>query len=141
MGRSQILPETVALEQEAVPHAAIPDCTHHFFLVKMLREAEFNSTRVVQALQLFGGEFQIQTGKIVLELRYLPRSHDRDYWHRSMAQPGERDLRHAATGLFGNRLHRRYDRRRALLPGKKLLHYLIGHPPAVGLALTVILPG
>jgi len=84
--RSQILPETVALEQEAVPHAAIPDCTHHFFLVKMLRDAEFNSTRVVQAIQLFGGEFQIQTGEIVLELRYLPRSYDRDYWHRSMAQ-------------------------------------------------------
>jgi hypothetical protein len=60
--RPNVLPETVALEQESIPHPAIPDCTHHFFLVKMLREAEFNSTRVVQALQLFGGEFQIKTG-------------------------------------------------------------------------------
>jgi hypothetical protein len=134
-------PETVAIKQEAVPDAAIPDCTHHFFLVKMLREAEFNSTRVVEALQLCGGGFQIQTGEIVLELRYLPRSDDRDYWHRSVAQPGECDLRRAATGLFGDRLHRRYDRRRALFPGKKLLHPLIRHPLAVGPALTVILPG
>jgi len=55
VGRSQILPETVSLEQEAVPHAAIPACTHHFFPVKMLREAEFNSTRVLQALQLRKG--------------------------------------------------------------------------------------
>src|ERR1700727_158042 len=47
----------------------MPDCTHHFFLAKMLREAEFNSTRFVQALPLFGGEFQIQTGELVLEVR------------------------------------------------------------------------
>src|ERR1700733_7066988 len=139
--RGIAIPKTVALEQEAVPHTAIPDCTYHFFLVKMLREAEFNSTRVVQALQLLGGKFQIKTGEIVLELRYLPRSNDRDDWHRSMAQPGECDLRHAATGLFGDQLHRRDDRRRALFPGKKLLHCLIGHPPAVGLAFAVIFPG
>ena len=88
------------MEHESVPPAAIPDCTHHFFLVKMLREAEFNSTRVVQVLQLFGGKYEIQTGEIVLELRYLPRSYDQDYWHRSMAQPGECNLRHAATDLL-----------------------------------------
>jgi hypothetical protein len=69
VSRSQILPETLTLEQEAIPHPAMPDCTHHFFLVKMLREAEVNSTRFVQALPLFGGEFQIQTGELVLELR------------------------------------------------------------------------
>jgi hypothetical protein len=28
---------------------------------------------------LFGGEFHIQTGEIIPELRYLPRSYDRDY--------------------------------------------------------------
>ena len=38
----------------------------------------------------------IQTGEIVLELRYPPRSNDRDYWHRLTVQPGECDLRHAA---------------------------------------------
>ena len=38
---------------------------------------------------MFGGEFQIQTGEIVLELRYLPRSYDRDYGHRLVAQPGD----------------------------------------------------
>jgi len=64
---------------------------------------------------MFGGEFQIQTGEIVLELRHLPSS-KMDYWHRLMAQPGECDLRHAATGLFGNRLYSRYHPRRALFP-------------------------
>jgi hypothetical protein len=43
----------------------------------------------------------------------LPRSYDRDYWHRLMAQPGECDLRHAATGSFENRLCSRYHQRRA----------------------------
>src|SRR6201984_1692128 len=58
-----------------------------------------------------------------------------------MAQPGECDLRHAATGLFGNRLHSRDDRYRALFLRKEVLHSLIGHPPSVGFAFTVILPG
>ena len=90
---------------------------------------------------MFGGELQIQTGEIVLELRYLPRSYDRYHWHRSMPQLGKCDLRHAATGLFGERLHSRDDRRRALFLRKELLHSLIGHPPAVGLAFAVIFAG
>jgi hypothetical protein len=59
---------------------------------------EIDSACCIEGFQLFGGEFQIQTGEIVLELRYLPRSNDRDYWHRLMPQPGECDLRQAATG-------------------------------------------
>src|SRR3981081_1365610 len=103
---------TVALEQEAIPHSAIPDCTNHFSLVNTLGESEFDLTCSIEGFQLFGGELQIQTAEIVLELRYLPRSNDRDYRHRLVAQPGECDLRHAAAGLFGDRLHSRDDRRR-----------------------------
>src|ERR1700738_1060076 len=47
----------------------------------------------IEEFHLFGGEFQIQPGESVLELRYLPRSHDRDYWRSLMEQPGECDLR------------------------------------------------
>ena len=93
-----------------------------------------------QGLQLFGGEFQIHTGEIVLELRHFPRSHDRDYRHGLVTQPRECDLRHAAPNLFGDRLHRRDDPRRALFLGKEFLHSLIAHPPSVGLTLAVILP-
>ena len=64
---------------DLVSRAAIHSCTNHFFLVKSLGESEFDSACSIEALQLFGGEFQIQTGQIVLELRYLPRSNDRDY--------------------------------------------------------------
>ena len=99
-----ILPEVPHLEQQAIPRAAIPNCTNHFSLVNTLRESRFDSACFIEGFQLFGGEFHIQTGEIVLELRYLPRSNDRDYWNRLMAQPGECDLRHAATGLFGDRL-------------------------------------
>src|SRR4030088_1305962 len=113
---------TVALEQEAIPHSAIPDCTNHFSLVNTLGESELDSACSIEGFQLFGGEFQIQTGEIVLELRYLPRSDDRDYWHRFVAQPRECDLRHATTNLFGDRLHSRDDRRRALFLNKEFLH-------------------
>src|SRR6202048_617013 len=129
------------LEQQAIPHAAIPNCTNHFSVVNTLRESGFDSACSIEGFQLFGGEFQIQTGEIVLELRYLPRSNDRDYWHGLVAQPGECDLRHAATGLFGDSLHRRDDPRRAFFLGKEFLHSLIGHPPAVDLAFAVIFPG
>src|SRR6267378_3074363 len=135
-------PVFAALEQQAIPRAAIPDCTNHLSVVNTLRESGFDSACSIEGFQLFGGEFHIQTGEIVLELRYLPRSNDRDYWHRLMAQPGECDLRRAATGLFGNRLYSRYHRRRALFPLRKEgFHSLIGHPPAVGLAFAVIFPG
>ena len=106
----------VALDQEAIPRAAIPNCTNHFSVVNTLRESRFDSACSIEGFQLFGGQFHIQTGEIVLELRYLPRSYDRDYWHRLMSQPGECDLRHAATGLFGNRLYSRYHQRRPLFP-------------------------
>src|ERR1700730_2878501 len=129
------------LEQQAIPHAAIPNCTNHFSVVNTLRESGFDSACSIEGFQLFGGEFQIQTGEIFLELRYLPRSNDRDYWHRLMPQPGECYLRHAATGLFGDRLHSRKDPRRAWSLRKEVLHSLVGHPPDVSLAFAVILPG
>src|SRR5260370_4658774 len=130
------------VEQQAIPRAAIPDCTNHFSVVNTLGESGFDSACSIEGFQLFGGEFHIQTGEIFLELRYLPRSNDRDYWRRLMEQPGECDLRHAATGLFGNRLYSRYHRRRPLFPLRKEgFHSLIGHPPAVGLAFAVIFPG
>ena len=136
-----LLGQHSSIHHEAVPYAAIPGSTNHFSLVNTLGESELDSACSIEGFQLFGGEFQIQTGEIVLELRYLPRSNDRDYWHRLMPQPGECDLRHAATGLFGDRLHSRDDRRRALFLRKEVLHSLIGHPPAVGLAVAVIFPG
>src|SRR6266852_6859361 len=129
------------VEQQAIPRAAIPDCTNHFSVVNTLGESGFDSACSIEGFQLFGGEFHIQTGEIFLELRYLPRSNDRDYWHRLMAQPGECDLRHAATGLFGDRLHSRDDRRRASFVRKEGFHSLIGHSPAVSFAFTVILSG
>src|SRR6202047_877463 len=135
-----ILPEVPHLEQQAIPGAAIPYCTNHFSLVNTLGESELDSACSIEGFQVFGGEFQIQTGEIVLELRYLPRSNDRDYRHRSIAQPGECDLRHGATGLFGDRLHSRDDRRHSLFLRKEVFHSLVDHPSAVGVALAVILP-
>src|SRR3982074_142341 len=136
------LPEGPHLEQQAIPRAAISNCTNHFSVVNTLRESGFDSACAIEGFQLFGGEFHIQTGEIILDLRCLPRSHDRDYWHRLMAQPGECDLRHAATGLFGNRLYSRYHPRRALFPLRiEGFHSLIGHPPALRLAFAVIFSG
>src|SRR6195256_6446206 len=140
MRASPRLPELSRLEQQAIPHAAIPDCASRFSLVSTLGKSEFDSACSIEGLQLFGGEHEIQTAEIVLELRYLPCSNDGDYWHRLMAQPCKRYLGHAATGLFGDRLHSRDDRRRALFLGKEVLHSLIGHPPAVSFAFS-ILPG
>src|ERR1700676_1558187 len=141
MKLSQFRGSLRVLKQQVIPRAAIPNFTNHLSVVNTLRESELDSACSVEGLQLFGGEFHIQTGEIVLELRYLPRSNNRDYWRRLMEQPGECDLRHAATGSFGNRLYSRDHRRHALFPLRKEgFHSLIGHPPAVGLAFAVIFP-
>ena len=97
-----ILHEVPHLEQQAIPHAAVPSCTNHFSVVNTLGETELDSACSIQGFQLLGGELEIQTGEIILQLRYLPRSNDRNYWHRSMAQPSQSYLRHAATNLFGD---------------------------------------
>src|ERR1700736_4192040 len=77
--------KTGLLQQQAIPHAAIPDSTNHFFLVHTQGESEFDLAGSIQGFQLRGGELQRQTGEIVLELSYLPRSDDRDYRYRSIA--------------------------------------------------------
>jgi hypothetical protein len=54
-----ILPELPHLEQQAIPHAAIPNCTNHFSVVDTLGEAVLDLACSIEGLQLFGGEFQI----------------------------------------------------------------------------------
>jgi hypothetical protein len=63
-----------ALKRQAIPRAAIPNCTNHLSVVNTLRESGFDSACSIEGFQLFGGEFHIQTGEVILELRYLPRS-------------------------------------------------------------------
>ena len=82
--RVAILSEVPRLEQQAIPRAAMPNRTNHFSPIKTMWESELDSACSIQGFQLFGGQFQIRTGEIVLELRYLPRSNERDYWHRLM---------------------------------------------------------
>ena len=62
-------PKPVTLKHEAIPRAAIPNCTNHFSVVNTLRESELDSACSIEGFQLFRGEFEIQTGEIVLELR------------------------------------------------------------------------
>ena len=66
-------PEVPHLEQQAIPRAAISYRTNRFSLVNALGESGLDAACSIKGFQLFGGEFQIQTGEIVLELRYLPR--------------------------------------------------------------------
>src|SRR3977135_687559 len=128
-----IPPDVPRLDQQAIPHATIPDCASRLSLVSTVGKSAFDLACSIEGVQLFGREHEIQTAEIVLELRYLPCSNDGDYWHRLMAQPCERYLGHAATGPFGDRLHSRDDRRRALFLRKELLHSLIGQPRPVSL--------
>lgn len=52
----------IALENEAVPQAAIADSTNHFPLINTLWESEVDLACSIEGLQMFGGEFQIQAG-------------------------------------------------------------------------------
>src|SRR6266550_3737898 len=41
------------LEQQAIPRAAIPDCTNHLSVVNTLRESGFDSACSIKGFQLF----------------------------------------------------------------------------------------
>jgi len=105
--RPNILPEAVALKQEAIPPPATL-ARNRFFLVNTLGESKFDLACSVERFQFLGGEFRIKTGEIVLELRYLPRSSDGHYWHRLMAQPGECDLHRALLPKLRSTSIKRY---------------------------------
>ena len=49
-------PETVALQQEAIPNAAISECTSHFFPIDTLGKSEVDSACCIEGFQLFPGE-------------------------------------------------------------------------------------
>src|SRR5258708_4452946 len=99
-----ILPAASHLEQQAIPRAAIPNCTNHFFVVNTLRESRFDSACSIEGFQLFGGEFQIQTGEIVLELRYLPPSKCGVLWAWLGGPPAGGHFAACHTGFLGNPL-------------------------------------
>src|SRR5258708_13533121 len=82
------------LEQQAIPRSAIPSRANHFSVVNTLGESELDPACSIEGFQLFGGEFQIQTGEIVLELRYLSRSSERHYCPRLPPHPRHRPLSH-----------------------------------------------
>jgi len=56
-----------------------------------------------------------------------------------MTQPGECNLRHAATSLFGDDFTAEMIGS-ARFPWERIPSYLIAHPPSVGLAFAVIFP-
>jgi hypothetical protein len=62
--QSNTPPKPSQLEHEAIPRAAIPNCTNYFSRVNILGESELDSACSIERFQLFGGEFQIQTGEI-----------------------------------------------------------------------------
>src|SRR5260370_41770164 len=61
-----IPPEGSHLEQQAIPHAAIPNCTNHFSVVNTLRESRFDSTCSIEGFQLVSEQIHIQTSAIDL---------------------------------------------------------------------------
>jgi hypothetical protein len=70
--------QTVALRRRR-PHTPPYLIARAISFVDTPRESKFDSACFIERFELFGGKLEIQTGEIVLELRYLPRSNDRDY--------------------------------------------------------------
>ncbi len=49
-----ILLNRLRLENQAISHPAIRKCTNHIFVVKVVRETEFDPTCFIEGFQLFG---------------------------------------------------------------------------------------
>jgi hypothetical protein len=78
--------------------------------------------RLVECLNLFARERQVEARKIILQLRRRSCPDDGDDRHGAVAEPCQRDLRHAAAGLIRYRLDGRDDTVRPLLLGHEILH-------------------
>jgi hypothetical protein len=64
------------LSHDLVTQATRQEPAYQFLCVKIVREPEFNPACLVQSLQLIHGERQVETCKIVLQLRKLSGSDD-----------------------------------------------------------------
>ena len=89
-------------DQEPIPHPPIPDGSSELLVVEAIGEAQIHLARLIEAFELLFGKLHIQAGEIVLELGNPPCSDNRDYRHRTISEPSESDLRHAAAELFRN---------------------------------------
>ena len=72
-----------------------------------VRKAEIDVAHVVEALKLFGAQFPIQHGEIILKLAEFARAQNRDHQGLGLllAHPVDRHLRPRFTCFFGDGAH------------------------------------
>lgn len=63
--------------------------------------------------------------------RSLAYTQNRNDGHRAITEPSQRDLRHAAAGLFGDSFCGGDDAVGALLFGQKIFHHVAGHSAVI----------
>lgn len=70
-------------------HPSVNQSLYHLYLVKVVRKAKFDGTRLIQCQHLFWSEVECQAGKIILQLRNPPRPNDRNHWNIAISQPSQ----------------------------------------------------
>src|SRR6202011_4544697 len=104
-------------------------------------ESGIDFARLVEFLYLFRRERQVEARKIILQLRKLSCPDDGDDRHRAVAEPCQRDLRHAAAGLIRYRFDGLDDTFGPLWLGHEILHRVAVQAALLGRAVAVILSG
>src|SRR5262249_5093015 len=64
-------------DQQAIPHPGIGERPHHIGAVDVARKPKLNPACIVEELDLIGRQLEIETGEVVLKLRYPSRADDR----------------------------------------------------------------
>src|SRR6266849_480153 len=130
-------------------HDLVSDATVHsradvLFGVKVIWGTGIALARLVECLYLFRRERQVEARKIILQLRKLSCPDDGDDRHRAVAEPCQRDFRHAAAGLIRYRFDGRDDSAGSLLLGHEILirhHRVAVQAALLGRAVAVVLAG
>src|SRR3984893_17654031 len=120
------------LRQDLVSHATERNRADGFFSVKVIWESGIDLARLVECLYLFRRERQVEARKIILQLRKLSCPDDGDDRRRAVAEPCQRDLRHAAAGLIRYRFDGRDDTVGPLVLWPEILHHVAVHAALLG---------
>lgn len=70
-------PTAMVSGNDAVAHAYKGQPPSQFLLLEMVGEPQLNGACLIEGLDLVGGQSEVETGELILELRDLPCSKDR----------------------------------------------------------------
>ena len=127
------------LNNDLVAEAGVNEVADEVFGVKGGGEAEVDGAGVVEGFEVIGGESELGAGEVVLELGEFAGADNGNNGDGTVAEPGESDLGHAASGLSGDGFDGGDDAGGAFGFGHEAFHHVAAHAAGFGGFIVVVI--